>query len=127
MGIDELFVTITDLEYNRKHDIYKISGFVPDSYYKENSIDSFDIDIYDSTSAVRLYSNLFSFSDTITPICHFIINRYGLFTIYLKEKEIAEINTSSASYPTRLMITPNVINKQIKKEFIIIDDTSIQK
>ena len=124
LGIDETFVTITDLEYNELHNIYRISGFLPDAYYDNDFTDSFTINVYDSLNASYLTKDAFGWQKPITSISHYIVNRYGLFTIYMKEKEIAKINAPSASYPTRLLITPNIINRQIRKEFIIKSDSS---
>ncbi|GEM_PF-2445642 len=101
-GFEIIYLTITDAWYNEKYDIYKISGYVQNAYNIERN-DTFDIDIYDSTNAIKLRSNVISY-DTISAQRHSITERFGMFTIYLKEEEIAEINAPFLAYPTRITV-----------------------
>jgi hypothetical protein len=104
LGIDELYITITDLEYNKMHDIYKVSGFIQNAYNRDNSTDTFDVAVYDSVGATHLNNNYSTYQEYVKPIYRLVIYRNGLFTLYMKKAEVAEINGPGATYPARIAI-----------------------
>lgn len=104
LGIEEIYIVITDIFKEEKYNTYKISGYVENAYMRENTNDTFDISIYDSVQAEKLRKNMFQYQDSLFPINKFCSYNHGMFTVYLQKHDVAEVTPRFFAYPVRIYI-----------------------
>ena len=100
LGIDCNEITISSIEFCARHDIYRINGFIDVPFYN-NSLSETHVDISIKSSKDSLLFNQRT-------------NRFGLFTIYLKKDEYAELGTYCI---TKIKVTPGIRNLPPPKRF----------
>lgn len=80
LGIDRVNVTITELKYCAVKDIYRVCGYINNEFYcnscSDTMLSAFDVVVKNDNGAV---------------VYKIPANRYGLFTIFLKRNEFAEV------------------------------------
>jgi hypothetical protein len=101
LGLAPVGVTVTGLGYDSTVNIYRIEGYINEGH-EMNDTNKFEIVVIDSSLMLKdgipweeQYDKKISYK--------YEVNRYGLFTLFLKPNECADV---ISAYPVRIQILP---------------------